>query len=368
MTRRALCCLALYMQGMVAILHPACVYGQKTDSSNERDQVESAWRNRPNVVKSLILAADVVEVTKGRGEKAAELSGLFSDDSPKADRKLQSRVEFFFDGGKTAITEIKPGSGSEDGVKVEPQTFRATFDGRLNASLLEQGEKLSGSIERKGVASGLISQNGLVLAVNLWLQPQLTLKDTGWNASKFTIETEPVQLGAINCRRIKIPRDSNKWTSALDVDADKGWIPMRWQTLLDGHLTLELLFEYAVDKNVGPVIRGWKFTRYDKSGQSEVIRTATVTHYETNVNIAPNKFTIDFPIGTPIWEDIPGGRRYYVQQAGAMVPNEPRKSTHKNANINDTTDNPLRKPSAWLTIGVIVGLTVLVIRKRISQT
>lgn len=50
----------------------------------------------------------------------------------------------------------------------------ATFDGQLNASLLEQtGEIGSGSIERKHTAGGFISQNGLLLAVNLWIQPQL---------------------------------------------------------------------------------------------------------------------------------------------------------------------------------------------------
>src|SRR5688572_4042063 len=125
MTRRAFCCITLTLQGIVIVLHPTCVFGQRAESSNERQDVKSAWRKRTDVVKSLILAADVVEITKGRGEQAVEQSGPFAEDTPKNDRKLISKAEFYFDHGKSAITEIKPGYTNEDAVKVEPQMFRA---------------------------------------------------------------------------------------------------------------------------------------------------------------------------------------------------------------------------------------------------
>jgi len=324
MTRRAFCCITLSLQGIVLVLQPTYVFGQKAEPSNEQQEVESAWRKRTDEVKSLILAADVVEITKGRGEQVVDQTGPFAEATPKNDRKLISKAEFYFDRGKSAITEINPGYTNEDEVKVEPKTFRATFDGQLNASLLEQAENRSGSFERKREPCGHITQYGLMVAVNLWLQPQLTLKDLGWNTSDLKIENESTEVGGIGCRRIRIPRNSPTWTSALDVDPDKGWLPMQWQTWLNGRLTGKLVIEYANNKNIGRVISGWSYTRYDKAGESELIRGAHVTRCETNVEIPPHRFTIKFPIGTPIWEDIQGARRYYVQKAEGMVPLEKR--------------------------------------------
>jgi len=320
MVHRAFYCLALSLPGVTTILQPVWVFGQTAEPSNERQKFESAWKDRTDVVKSLILAVDVVEIAKGRGKQTVEQSGPFAEDAPKTDRKLRSKAEFYFDKGKTAITEIKPGYTNEDAIKMAPQTFRATFDGQLNASLVQQAENLSGSIERKSEACGHITQNGLMVAVNLWLQPELTLKHIDWDTSNLTIENEFTEVGGIQCRRIRIPRSSPNWTSALEVDPDKGWLPMQWQTWLNGRLTMKLVIEYENDKNIGHAISGWSYTRYDQAGESELIRSAHVTRCETNVKIAPNRFTIDFPIGTRIWEDIRGARRYYVQKAEGMVP------------------------------------------------
>jgi hypothetical protein len=308
MTRSAYYCLTLSLLGLATTLQPSCAFGQRPAPSDERQQLESAWRNRTVVVKSLILVADVVEVTKGRGKRAAEPPGPFSEDVPETDRNVSATAEFYFDRGKAAFIEIKQVAADEQTANLGPKTFRATFDGQLNASLLHQAEKLSGSIERKAVAGTYISQNSALLAVNLWLQPQLAFKDIGWNTSGLTIENESTDVDGIKCRRIRIPRSSRNWTSTLDVDADKGWLPVQWQTWSNGRRAMKLVIEYGTDHNVGHVVSGWNYTHYDQAGAIELIRTADVTRCETNVDIAADRFTIDFPIDTTIWEDTPGGR------------------------------------------------------------
>src|SRR5687768_12736670 len=130
----------LYLGGIVAIFPPPHVNGQDARSPDQQLTVESAWSHRKDVIKSLVLKADVVEITKGRRDQPAKQVGPFTDNPPKTDRKLIVKAEFYFDKGKAAITEIRPGYTNEDAVNLEPQTFRATFDGQLNASLLEQAE------------------------------------------------------------------------------------------------------------------------------------------------------------------------------------------------------------------------------------
>jgi len=329
MTSRTRFCLTISLIGIATTLSPATVFGQQSDSSTDRQQIESAWRHRTDVVKSLIVTADVVEVTKGRGPRAAEPPGPFSEDVPVTDRTVSATIEFYFDRGKAAIMENKQVAPDESSVNLGPKTLHATFDGQLNAALHEQGEFRSGSIERKATAGTYISQNTSLLALNLWLQPQLAFKDIGWNARGLTIDNESTDVNGIKCKRIKIPRSSRNWTSALDVDADNDWLPIQWQTWLGGRLTMKLGIDYAVDQNAGRVVSGWKYTHYDHAGNIEQTRTAEIINCETNVEIAPHDFTIDFPIGTPIWEDTPAGRRYYVLEPSGMVPVEKQKRKPK---------------------------------------
>jgi hypothetical protein len=266
------------------------------------------------------LKAEVVEVIKGRGEQPAKDLGPLTDNPPKTDLRTVSKAEYYYDEGKTGLSRtgrVSLHDGSDNTVE---QTFRATFDGQLTASLAEQvGEIGSGSIEKKRTAGGHISQYGLLLPVNLWLQPQLTFNGVGWDVENMKNENDTVDVDGIECRRIRIPRGSSSWTSTLDADAKRGWIPMQWQTWLDGRLTQKLSIQYKTDEKVGPVVSGWTLASYNKAGETETTRKGRVTHCETNVKIDPSHFKIDFPVGTRIWEDIPGGRRYYLQKAEGMV-------------------------------------------------
>jgi hypothetical protein len=329
MTYRAFYCLTLSLLG-IATIQPAHVAAQNPDSSNDRQQIESAWRHRTDVVKSLILTADVVEVTKGRGPRALEPPGPFSEDVPETDRTVSARLDFYFDRGKAVMLEIKQVAPDEENARLGPHTLHATFDGQLNAALHEQGEFRSGSIERKATAGAYISRNTSLLALSFWLQPQLAFKDTNWNTRRLIIENKSTEVNGVKCRRLTIPRSSSNWTSTLDVDADNDWLPVQWQTWLGGRPTMKLEILYTVDQNVGRVVSGWKYTQYDrKDGRIEITRSAEVIKCETNVKIPPQHFTIDFPIGTRIYEDTQTGRRYYTQKPGAMVPIEETKPTPK---------------------------------------
>ncbi|HVT28325.1 MAG TPA: hypothetical protein VHE81_09960 [Lacipirellulaceae bacterium] len=108
---------------------------------------------------------------------------------------------------------------------------------------------------------------------------------------------------------------------------------------------MKLTVQYKTDKKAGSVVSGWTYAHYNKTGESELMRKGRVTHCEVNVKIDPSHFKIAFPVGTRIWEDIPGGRRYYLQKAEGMVPVKEPNQEHKTANRLDTAENRLRAPS-----------------------
>ena len=324
--------LALCLGGIITIFQPPNVKGQTELSSDQTLAFESAWNHRKDVIKSLALKANIIEIRKGRGEQPAQPAGLLSDNAPKTDRQFVTKVEYYYEQGKTAITRTGLVSTGDDSNGVAEQTFRTTFDGQLTASLLEQASHRSGSFEKKRSAGGFISQNGHLLAVNLWIQPQLTLDGIGWNVKGMKVENHPVEVDGIECKQIRLPRKGSPQTSLIDVDAAREWIPIQWQIWQGERLTMKLSIQYGIDKKVGPLVSGWNYVSYNNVGESELIRKGVVTSCDVNVKIDPSHFTIKFPIGTHLWEDIDGGRRYYLQKADGMSPVDYSSGKHKAAN------------------------------------
>ena len=140
---------------------------------------------------------------------------------------------------------------------------------------------------------------------------------------------------------------------------------MQWQTWSDGRLTMKLSIQYETDEKVGPVVSGWTYAHYSPAGESDTTRKGHITHCETNVKINPSQFKIEFPVGTRIWEDTPGGRRYYVQKADGMAPVDEPSQTRKFTSRPDTAENGFRAPLLYTTIGLVAVFTALAIRKRI---
>ncbi len=314
----------LFFSAVAVIDFIAHVSAQGTQSSDQlaalRHEAEAAWNQRTNAIKSLTLKAEYAAFTKGRGNVPLEPQGPFSDGRPKEDRVLKTKLEYTYEHGKAAVTRSGPVIDWGDPERTLQQVFHATFDGALNASLIQQEKIVSGSIEKKGVANGYITQNAELLAVNLWLQPQVVLHDVGWSFKSMSVEENTVDVEGIRCRRLRVPRGTPNWTSAIDCDAEKGWIPVQWQTWLEGKLTMNLSIKYGDGKKTEPTVKEWVYSSYGKDGEIEHSRNAKVTKFEVNTDIDDNSFTIQFPIGARVSERVGDERRHYIQQSGGLKP------------------------------------------------
>lgn len=300
-----------------------------------RHQADAAWNQRTNAIKSLSLKAECEEFRQGRGDAALEPKGPLRDGRPKEDRVFKIMLTYAYEQGKAAVTRSGPVIDGDDPEQTRQQSFQATFDGHLNASLLAEANVRLGSIEKKVVADGHITQNADLLAVNLWLQPQTVLHDVGWSFKNMSVEENTVDIDGIQCRRLRVPRGTPRWTSVIDCDAERGWIPVQWQTWHDGKLSMKLSIKYDDDKKAGPTVREWAYSHYGKKGEIEQSRKAKVTQNEVNGDIDDNSFTIQFPIGTRVSEvigGVGGKRRLFTQGPGGLVPMKENNNRRQKAN------------------------------------
>jgi hypothetical protein len=311
----------------------AIVVGQWTMSScgqdlpegdlvpSSRNDLESAWAERAGAITSLTLTAAIDETIVGSGEDPAEQPGPFDVTRPKDDQTSKVVIEYAHDEREIGLTRRSFAStGDEQAEKAPQQQLLLTFDGQINSSLcVEEARLPMGTIKTSRSADSRLYVHVDFLAVSLWLHPKKMLRDIGWSVDTMTVEKNTVDVSGVACRRIRIPRNTNRWTSAIDVDPARDFVPVQWQTWLDGHLSMKLTIEYEDDKKVGPVVKGWSYAHY-KMGAKERFFEGTVTQYDVNSDVPNSRFKIEFPVGTHVSEETNGNIRYYIQQVDRLVP------------------------------------------------
>jgi hypothetical protein len=297
------------------------------------DDINTAWAKRTDSIKSVMLTSEIIKIVTGRGDKPAEVSTPFARTIPKDDRVYKAKLEYAFQLGKASLTKTSHTVINNEGTdKTRPQKqFRATFDGKTSASFFQDDEVAlpMGSIEQRSDPSQDLDSDADLLAFYLWRQPKQVLKVIGWNVRKedMSVEDAIVDVDGVQCRRIRIPRNGSGcscWTSALDVDPARDWVPVRWQTWLDGKLSLSLTIEHRTDEVHGPILNEWEFATYDEALEPEETRRGRVTNCAINSDIYDGLFTIKFPDGTHVSERAAKGFRYYKQQGGSLVPMDER--------------------------------------------
>lgn len=193
-----------------------------------------------------------------------------------------------------------------------------TYDGTVNTQLIEETSLPMGSIIKEQTADRRLYVHVDFLAVNFWLHPKEVLQRIGWSVADMSVEEDIVEVNGVKCRRVLIPRKGNRWKSVLDVKPESGWVPVQWQTWLDGKLTMKLSIRYGVDEKAGPVVKDWSYVRYNDVGDTEKILRGQVSKYSINSGVDDALFTIQFPVGTHVLEKSNGERRYYRQDTDGL--------------------------------------------------
>src|SRR5690606_7674704 len=124
------------------------------------------------------------------------------------------------------------------------------------------------------------------------------------------------EVEGIKCWRVLISRRKTKrWSAALDVDPNRGCVPVLFQTWLDGSPQTYLLVRYDTQPDE-PSVRNWAFTRYHKE-KGEVLlkdlRLGTVQSCKINSPIDKSRFAVAFPVGTYVVQSQDDKRTHFIQ-------------------------------------------------------
>jgi hypothetical protein len=324
--RSATCYFTPWLFAIAAVSYLAThTYAQANESRHGQpalDEIEAAWKARTDSIRSVAMKIEMEEFIKGRGDKPLEKNSPFSDPRPETGRAFKVALEYAYEQGKAEFVRSGPVIDQQNPEKTSEQTVRFVFDGRENRSLLQQTNfPAMGSIEKTNVPSGRIIQNGDLIAIHLWRQPMVSLRAIWAERMIMKVDEELVETDGIKCRRVRFTNGTSQRNMTLDIDPERGWLPIRWQISSADKLSTELKIKYRADPKAGPVVTGWDYTHYDKNGGFDTIRRAKVTQQEINGDIDDQRFTIEFPVGTRVTEKVNEKERHtYIQEAGGLVP------------------------------------------------
>jgi hypothetical protein len=303
----------------------AVAQGRESDSLPKAepaiDVVWAAWSIRTAAITSIAITCEIDTTVIGDGGdgKPRERFNPFAEAIPSKDKVLKATAEYAFENGKITIKKSGDVIDPDDPEAITRQILNAAFDGQANTSLHEETMLPMAVIERTLTPASIVFTNADFIAVALWMQPAKVLKEIGWSIDKMSMQQDPVDASGVQCRRIRIPRESLRWTSAIDVDPNRKWIPVRWQSWLDGKLSTVLTIDYRNEEEFGPVVNEWVYDRYNEEGEHESISRGRVTRCDLNGDIDDSRFTIKFPLGTHVVENSRGGNRYYIQMPSDLL-------------------------------------------------
>jgi len=289
---------------------------------SDLNKVQQAWTKRSNEIYSVTFSTTIEKLVKGRGQQPLPQPGNpFDEVAPKDDRNLTLTGQYAYERGKFAISTVAAVIDHDDPERLRTQMRHLTFDGRQSLTLHQETIMPLGTIEVSDAADHRMYVDVDFLAVGLWLFPKKVVDHVGWQTDRMRVEKGIVKVKGLACKRLRIPRARGPWTSAIDVDPARAYVPVRWRMWYEGKLTSKLSIAYFDGETDGPLLQGWSWVSY-KDGAVEDRRTGQVTELTVNSDVDDGRFTTKFPVGTHILKTSGGKQTYHIQQPGGLAPLE----------------------------------------------
>ncbi len=287
--------------------------------------MREAWAKRTGTLDSLAIHFDIDEIIKGVGKKKATRGdALFAEPKPVEDLHSKVALDYYFENGKMAFNRYSSKvMDLNDPTITRPQKIQYSFEGSKNCSLCVETLLPMGSIDVEASPSQAILTNLDYLAVSLWRDPKTVLEKIGYSYDDMVLDEKNVVLDGMPCKRVSIPRKGSKsMMSKLDVSDDGNFLPLQWQTWVNGRLQTKLTVKFVNDKQLGSRISEWSYMGHDSKGVANKTRRGKVDSFKVGEDIVDSKFEIDFPAGTHVIKTDAGKRTYFKQNGDKLVPIE----------------------------------------------
>jgi hypothetical protein len=263
---------------------------------------------------------------------------------------------------------------------VLPMHTTAVADGEISKSFHggdDTGQKRFhrfGQINR--TPEHLEAQSIEIRAILLWYRPFAINQGEDFDVSKYEVSQSATVIGTRRCcllrGGLRGRREQRLW-----VDADRDWVPVRWQCVVEGYLAWQLDVDSSLDQLHGWFPSGWTHRFYksrakagDEVGQLRWQGTARVTRHALNIKIPDSDFRIDsYPPGTYV-SDARTDEYYIAREDGEKriitVDERLADCTYEELVATESGMAALR-PSRWRYarwLGVVTAIALLVMVAR----
>lgn len=293
----------------------------------------TAWRARENKVRSFVFQWRETEfVAKGTDRYRTRDGSVV--DFPPNDVVHEARCLLKVAAGKMRYERRGPSlvcylGGYADRllIDVNDEETISTFHGGGDSST---GRFYPVGFIRNATPRVSQARNMHLAAMLLCYDPFLSHPGDDYDLSKYTVSTPSVRLGDRECLIASGPEGSDVFNNVLWLDLSQQYVPLRWQSVVNGVLRIQMDVAYTTDKFGIPIPSKWDFVAYGhpkdgaQLGRVHTRVEAEVVDYQVNVEIPACEFRIEkFPVGTLVADERrneyyilgEGGRRLVIRDA-----------------------------------------------------
>ncbi|WP_428306747.1 hypothetical protein [Lacipirellula sp.] len=282
----------------------------------ELQQILASWTERSTSIWALDATQSLSQTVRGRGDRPLppDADDPFADDpAPKDDATIRTQSELLLCKDRAATTTVTNIQSPRDPDRWMPLTLRFSINGDEHRTLQQEKSHSLGYVEFAPNRHGAVFNYQPCLPIFLWLHPQEVIRKSQWLDDEMYVEELDVVADDVKCRRIVIPHKHEQWISTIDVDPERGYIPLRWETRLRSKNMSCLTIEYRKDAIVGFAPSGW-VEKFDGSEPTH----AEVSINSINQEITADRLSVAFPPGTFVTRSKGQVRVYGIQREGGL--------------------------------------------------
>jgi hypothetical protein len=349
-------------------------------------QINEAWRSREQRTKSLVFDWQEAElITKGsRCFTTVEGNPIVYKPVfyPPHDVTYEYKRRLKVDRQKMRYESRGPMEVQELGVYL-PRWYLSLSDGNVAKTFFDKDE----SGDERSHASGFIRDPPKQIdaeflqlrAILVSYRPFTMNLGEDYDLSKYLMRGTGVTIHERDCV-VLTGTSKGMWQNRLWIDSEREFVPVRWQSIVQGVLRIQLDVEYEHDASYGWVPCAWKWSCYGHPDAGQPVGKLTeqgsahVTRHELNVHIPGSEFVFDFPVGTYVGDERnnehyilrKGGEKRIVTEGEMAVGyTYQRLAATESGKAGGVAGRGLKWGWAFSVIGVlVVTLLVLVLRRR----
>lgn len=368
--RRRIVALSLFL---FLLCGPHCIYAGTDQSAEDSEgtvtvsQIVDIWRLRQDHLRTLTIKWDQQEIVMkgmlprppdGESQQPAEDAVI-----PPSDVTLTGEFSLTIDGEKMRYVEDCERFSDNHNAQYRQRSTRV-YDGQQYLACFPKGtgDFPIGEIQPETHALAVTHERNVVpirLAYRI-----LSSAMGGVEPSMLRLEPMEIDVLGRSCRLVRVELSQGRRID-LYVDPSRGYLPVRQTFLNRGSVLNEWTIESYLQSADSWVPQKWRYSELDKAGNLVRTLSAEVTSYSLNEPVAPSSFTIDFPEGTWVYDNV-NDREYIIQHSGHLrdVPSGVGLARYEwlMDPANNGRDNPFETPARnrpkTLTL-VVVNLALL---------